>query len=447
MPRFLSTLQARPEKRKKMLHKNMTAIFRLALFGWSCSCSFCHAAVFEFGTTVNSADVDLSSAGNPDEAVLFDYTYTGPMPSEDANTTFEYVIYEPSCSTVFAIFTDDTKAMYFDSFVVDTGTDNIEAYLGIDLASIASSSLWTSTGNTTASLDFCGRMEVYYDGDLVTSVESDVTATVNLLEGGGFETDTLGINMVQSQAVGQIPQVQVDFPLQVFCCNDSAQTQSCPGSTNQGDPIQLCVELASPHTGVRVASVHTLTYSSEVFPGTVVSAVNTGSVANLVTEFDCTQVLGVCRMKFIPAADLFVDDDNPTVNDLLVEGEAVIALGTGTRRELEARSTEVRARYAEMAAFYQPFTVTIQVRSVVESTRIRHEVSTYCTRFLALVGFILIVVTRSRAYYRVSASNSNRYKPNLPYSVDQSYHGDAVERGDHGEAAGLIAVCDELQFE
>jgi hypothetical protein len=152
-------------------------------------------------------------------------------------------------------------------------------------------------------------------------------------------------------------------------------------------------------------------------------------------------------MKFIPAADLFVDDDNPTVNDLLVEGEAVIALGTGTRRELEARSTEVRARYAEMAAFYQPFTVTIQVRSVVESTRIRHEVSTYCTRFLALVGFILIVVTRSRAYYRVSASNSNRYKPNLPYSVDQSYHGDAVERGDHGEAAGLIAVCDELQFE
>jgi hypothetical protein len=358
-------------------------LFRWTLLYASLGCrSLGHAAVFSFGTTVNAVDVDLSSSGNPHEAVLFNYTDTGPMPLEDAKTTFEYVIYESSCSTVFAAFDDDGKAMYFDSFVVDAASDNAMAYLGIDLATIANCSLWTTEDNTTttASLAFCGRLEVYYDGDLVTFVETDVSARVNLLQGGGFANDTslVSIHMVQSHAVAQLPHVQVNYPLRVVCCDDTALTQTCPETTAQGEPIQLCVELASPQSGVRVGGVHTLSYtsSSQVFSGSShVDAVRTGRVANLVTEVDCTQVTGVCRITFLPAADLFVDeDDQPSANELLVQGEAVIALGVGGggrrtrgRRRLgqhvnqdDNDDTNDLARHGRPPTL-QPFAVTIHV--------------------------------------------------------------------------------------
>ena len=137
--------------------------------------------------------------------------------------------------------------MYFYGFAEHSNT--VLAYLGINFVDIASSPLWTSTGETTATLKFCGRLEVYYDGSLVNFHETKLTTEVNLLDGGGFETATLGLDMVKSQEVGETAAATVDYPLSVFCCDGNAQQISCLTTTSQGTPIQICVELATPQTG------------------------------------------------------------------------------------------------------------------------------------------------------------------------------------------------------
>ena len=98
-------------------------------------------ATFNFGTTVNSVDVNITDT-DPDHSVLFDYTYTGPFPSEDNKAKFEYVIYEPDCTTVHAIFTDNSKAMYFHEFIKTPASDKLQTRLGVDLTLISSSALW-----------------------------------------------------------------------------------------------------------------------------------------------------------------------------------------------------------------------------------------------------------------------------------------------------------------
>jgi len=311
-------------------------LFLLSIFLWSYA-SQC--AVFDFGITVNTATVDFSSSGDPDKAVHFNYMYDGSMPSEDVGVVFAYVIKEYDCSTVFATFEDRSKAMYFDSFVTDAPNDSVDVYLGIDLQDIASSSLWTPTGQFTAELKFCGRFEVYYDGTLVNFHETALTASVNLLQNGGYETDTLDLDMVKTQEFGKTADVNVDYPVTVFCCDQSSFQTSCPDTTGQGNPVQLCVKLLTPELGVFVDDIYNFRYSTLIYPETVISSVTNGSVQDQVTEIDCTQVTGVCRMKFVPDARLFVDD--PIVNNaLIIAGEVVIGFGTDTRRGLAVRVME-----------------------------------------------------------------------------------------------------------
>mmetsp|Transcript_17813 Transcript_17813/g.33829 ORF Transcript_17813/g.33829 Transcript_17813/m.33829 type:complete len:467 (-) Transcript_17813:1429-2829(-) len=349
-------------------------------------------AVFNFGITVDSATVDLSSSGDPTEAVHFNYTYDGSMPSEDVDVVFKYVINEYNCSTLFANFQDSTKAMYFDSFVTDAPNDIVDVYLGIDLEDIASSSLWTSTGEFTGELKFCGRFEVYYDGTLVNFHETALTTSVNLLEGGGYVTDTLDLDLVQTQEVGETAEVDVDYPLTVFCCDNNIFQTSCADSSGQGDPIQLCVKLLTPEAGVFVDDIYNFRYSSLAYPETVISSVTNGSVQDQVTEVDCTQGAGVCRIKFVPDARLFVAD--PMVNNaLIIAGDVVIGFGTDTRRVLAVRMLEEEEKGLKL----RDFRSQLGILRIVHETKIIFFFHRYIVEvFLAVALACLFIYTRRR---------------------------------------------------
>jgi hypothetical protein len=258
------------------------------------------------------------------------------MPSEDALAEIKYQIYETGCDILYADFTDtsSTKAMFFNRTVEDTSTDTVAAYLGMNYTTIGDSNLWTSLNDTHAEMKFCGRFIVEYDGVFVNFHETDLTVTVNVVSDSMFESESVSLDMVQASEVGKYSEVTMDYPLQVFHCDENAvELGSPPTEITQGTAVQLCVSLATPREGVYVENIYSMTYWSELFPGQVSSVVSNGTVTNGVSQLDCTQVPGVCRILFIASANIFYNDVEAS-NSLVVDGEAVLAVGTDTRRRL-----------------------------------------------------------------------------------------------------------------
>ena len=292
------------------------------------------AAIFEFGTTVKEVTVELSDGDDPNEAVMFVYEYVGPMPTEDGLVEIEYEIYEPGCSTLYASFTDNTKALFFNRTVEDTAANNVTVFLSMDLETISSSPLWTSLNATHAELAFCGRFVVNYDSVFVNFHETDLTVTVDVVSNSTFESQSVSLDMVQAGEVGQVSEVALDYPVQVYHCDSNAiALETPPTEATQGNAIQLCISLSTTQQGVYVDTIYSMTYWSELYPGAVSTIVSAGAVTNGVTQLDCTQVAGVCRIKFIASGNIF--NDNPQgSNSLVIDGEATIGVGTDTRRRL-----------------------------------------------------------------------------------------------------------------
>lgn len=294
----------------------------LALLVVACGNSRAADASF-FALTMTAANVDMAATFNPNAAIQLEYSFQGPMSSEDSKSIFTFIPLEYDCVTT-------TNDIYMHSYLEDKENDLVKPNFGIEFDTISSSPHWTSTGNATATMKFCVRFEVRYDGVLTSVHESKLTTQVNLLQGGGgFDTGSVDLDLVQSQEVAHTAQVTVDYPLTVFCCNHNAIQTACPTYSNQGVPIQICVQLASQNPGVFVSDIYNLKYSSEAYyPGTIVTAVNNGIINDLVTENDCKQQSGVCRLHFIPLAGLFPDVSQ---NALIVEGEAIVGFGSDRR--------------------------------------------------------------------------------------------------------------------
>jgi hypothetical protein len=318
----------------------------------------CKADGFNWTIALENVTVDLSEDVDRSEAVKFNYHYFGVMAGENANVTYQFKIYEFGCDDLYADDTNTQSKFIYRTddlagwYVEDSGEDDLTVKVELDLAGLAGDSLVWTQGDTTATLFFCGRLEVYYGDDeggrnktFVNFHETDVNATIDLLEDGGFDVQEVHFNMIQEdESTDYNKDVEVDYELDVFHCDpDTHVLVENPGdntTVRQGDTVSICVKVVEgTDANVFVEDIHAFTYKSTDENGEnvadIVNAITAGTINNLLTDVNCAVVAGVCRIKFIPAASLFADASDQK-KDLEVSGDALIYIGedqsTGGRR-------------------------------------------------------------------------------------------------------------------
>lgn len=345
-----------PRELTKM-HTQQTMKFLLTLALLALGSPFSKAAIFNWTIDLQEVTVDLNNDVASTEAVQFDYHYFGVFPEEDGNVTLEFHVYESGCDTLYASDgqnTADSKRVFRQSFLQNDPLENdLTVNVNLDLENIAAATeVWSQdAGATEAVLFFCGRLEVYYGDDqdgrnktFVNFHETDMNATIDLLEGGGFDVTDVNFNLVQDIEDQEFDKIAtVNYEMDVFLCNEDTHVALANANTTvtQGDPVVFCVSVDSSvtETKVYVDSIHDFRYwSTNVNDGNIqdtVIAVSNGEINNLLTDIDCTVRQGICRVKFIVDAALFADDSEEQ-KDLEVGGNALIAFGTdsGAARRL-----------------------------------------------------------------------------------------------------------------
>lgn len=330
--------------------------------------------------------------------VVFKYAYSGPATLSRFAFPIYAGKTDPSCGAIvddtanppvipwtFDGTTNEPAAagaqtgygLTVESIVYDQTAGEVSVTVGIDLTTISTASTRTGTAdsggdgefwdylesNTKAELFFCAKFQIFYKDPGATSDASDdqwlevnyhetnLIAGIDMKEDGGMEKTFTEVNMDRAAITEARPDVSIEFPVRVdFCADDTTIIANPPAIITQGFPIQLCVRLdivayrttpAAPPTtwengGAYVRSIWMFDYDSEDTNTDPTLAVSSGQT-DVLTELDCAQVDGVCRLKWVPLAKYFRDRTaerdaadgtaGDGSNNLIVRGKAVIGFG------------------------------------------------------------------------------------------------------------------------
>ena len=309
------------------------------------SLSATRALVNDFTVGLTTLTIALDESVPTSQAIKFAYSYLGPSTGENAMVSMEYAIYEGGCDTIYADDTNTQAAALYKTLITQNGVaDTIDVDVAIDLAKIegaaaVTAGIWTQSTGTSATLDFCGRLEIYFGDNSLNNAkifvnyhETDVQAQITLTEDGGMHVDAVIWDLVAREETQEtVNPVEVEYPVAVYKCDASGVLDATADTlVEQGQEINLCVAYQGATPSVFVESIDAFSYWSDLkadgsLDTSATVAWEAGIAKNLVIEVDCAQIAGVCRINFLVDASYFVESTDANMK-LQVTGLAVIAV-------------------------------------------------------------------------------------------------------------------------
>lgn len=306
-------------------------MFKAFVF-WLATMGLSHGALNDFSLSVDDVTMTISDTVAATEAINLIYTYPGPT---DTNLTAEFKIFDTDCLNLKA---DDTNSQGFAIYKTNidlTGTSGkIDVDVGMNLATLSTSSAYSSTGTSTADITLCGRLELYYgDGTSVNKVfvnyhETNVAAQLTLTGTDGFNLDGITYNVVEADEAEDLTNaVQIDYPVTVWKCDVNGAVDTSVTTVNQATPVYICVDYKGADA-VHVSAIQQFQYWSTDTDGSnptaAIVGVSGGELQDLATDVNCDSVAEVCIIGFIVDGSKFADS---VTTKLAISGVAVIEVG------------------------------------------------------------------------------------------------------------------------
>lgn len=212
-------------------------------------------------------------------------------------------------------------------FVKNTTNDNL--FVGVDVveSTITNSVHYTPLNETTASVNFCVRINYVVENgqnssESIQLSETPVSITVDLTANFTLSSVTL----IRDAADEALASAKVDYSLQAYFCADGNVKESKPPPLSQGSTLEVCVRVdPSVTTDVFVEDVLVFVVSQPSTSVTIKSVAIVDGQPDILTTKVCTED-GVCNIKTNIPSKFFTEQQD----SVRVDGVALLSFGSTT---------------------------------------------------------------------------------------------------------------------
>lgn len=273
----------------------------------------------------------------------------------EVGVTIVETFLNPACSS-----SSNTAGISGGDITVQSSPKKLTGIIQANLASLGSA-VWTA-GSTQGTVSFCYRLEAVVASVVQNSVDIVVTALVDM-------DDVYSMYANYNSGLGAwIPDtitVQVDYPLTIFICDNSAVEVVSPPAILEGGTLQVCISYTGAVAGVEVGSIYDATiYQTSGF---TLATVVDGTVQHAFTTIDCTTVAHTCRIKTNLVRDFW------DVNSAVLTFSGTVLMAIGRRRYLadvpstaSTLSDSTKDKLSSSFAF--PFEIALEEVSLLPTT-------------------------------------------------------------------------------
>jgi hypothetical protein len=260
--------------------------------------------------------------GATDSEIRFKYNYTGIVTD---NKYLKYSIFQGDCVTegspgalevLDEITIANDKEYQFDVNVLQATITETPEYTDIDV--------------TSAVINFCVRVDYYYDEngkttpggeDSINFHETNVTISIDLT--ANFTLTAVNVQRIDADAVDE--DVQLDCEVQAYFCDESSNPVSPEPTYQQGALMTVCVQIAESDKDLyHLNDVLEMSIEQEKTLSAIndVSQVVANQLATGLSDKKCKN--GICNIRH-QLASKFFNEQSP--NALDISGVGICAFG------------------------------------------------------------------------------------------------------------------------
>jgi hypothetical protein len=193
-------------------------------------------------------------------------------------------------NTCAALVTDGS--LTFTGMTFDEANGVIEVALLMDEEVAKASPLWTDIDSTSATLEYCVRVEVRYNDELVNLARTATSLSISI-NGGAVQSFSSSASSLQAAAPNsRSSNVLLDYPVNVYVCDQMAQPLDPAPIIYPGTSANICVGLTVPASTASVQGVDYFGYYSDDASLPTYTAIAGGVPENDLALVDCTQQPG-----------------------------------------------------------------------------------------------------------------------------------------------------------
>jgi hypothetical protein len=159
------------------------------------------------------------------------FMYDSPLLYE--NKTYEVTVFDADCKTIGSNAITHLEDASFERELI--------VRVDVHQETISDSTYYTPVNITNAVIGLCLRVDCLLNGVSINFHETNLTIDIDLT--AGF--NPTGLQQMRMEAQQDTVSTNIDYPVEVYHCDEANDKYAVKPSLTQGDTLQLCVELDS----------------------------------------------------------------------------------------------------------------------------------------------------------------------------------------------------------